>query len=523
MTRKTRATRSRGARGRKASLIVDYTRAGRQALREERFEDAIQSFRSAIKQHPQDSRLYINLAHAFFAVREFNDARASIQKAREHANDGAVLAEVARTAEFMKWPADALEAWKQAIQIEKRDVVALTALARLFERLNHLEDAEHTIHQALKLDPSMAEALIIRAVLNQRRGDLDAAESDLRVALSHTSCKQSRVDANYTLAAVLDRKKDAKGAMAALATAKQLTRSNARYLRQVGRDMQLTTSTLADQFESGQFRRWRNDGPPATSSPPLAVLCGHPRSGTTLLERSLDAHDHIISAEETPVMDAVHNGIFTVPGQQPTLGQTLDAVTNSDLQELRQSYLDEIERTVNEQIGERTLLDKHPQLILLLPTINRVFPNAKALIAMRDPRDVCLSCYFQNFPLNPVSSQFLSMEDTVTQYVTTMSFWIAVREMLSLDWHELRYEDFVTSPAQHLRKVIEFLGLPWQDETLTFHERSAGRYVSTPSYQDVAKPIYAGRVARWKQYSEYFEPYFNQLNPVIGRLGYEIM
>ena len=73
-------------------------------------------------------------------------------------------------------------------------------------------------------------------------------------------------------------------------------------------------------------------------------------------------------------------------------------------------------------VGDRMLVDKNPALNSLIPAAARIFPEAKFLIALRDPRDVCLSCFMQSLSPNPISSSYLSLEGTVTQYLSVMGF-----------------------------------------------------------------------------------------------------
>ena len=93
-------------------------------------------------------------------------------------------------------------------------------------------------------------------------------------------------------------------------------------------------------------------------------------------------------------------------------------------------------------------MNKNPELTMILPVINRVFPEMKILCALRDPRDVCLSCFMQPLPMNSVSVNYLSIESTFKKYATTMQTWLTLRPILSCDW----------MPATRLRT------LPWMDQ-----------------------------------------------------------
>ena len=88
-----------------------------------------------------------------------------------------------------------------------------------------------------------------------------------------------------------------------------------------------------------------------------------------------------------------------------------------------------------------------------MPLWLKVFPELRVLIALRDPRDVVLSCYFQNIPLNATNVNFLSFERLAKHYADLMDIWLAVREWEGFAWLEVRYEDTVAHLEKEGRRV----------------------------------------------------------------------
>ena len=86
---------------------------------------------------------------------------------------------------------------------------------------------------------------------------------------------------------------------------------------------------------------------------------------------------------------------------------------------------------LNEPVGERLHMDKNPPLTLVLPGFLRLFPETKVLVALRDPRDVVISCFMQYLPLNPNSVCFLSLERTARRFANDMAVWRQLREMIA--------------------------------------------------------------------------------------------
>jgi hypothetical protein len=166
------------------------------------------------------------------------------------------------------------------------------------------------------------------------------------------------------------------------------------------------------------------------------------------------------------------------------------------------------------------LVDKNPALNTLIPAAVRIFPEAKFLIALRDPRDVCLSCFMQSLSPNPVSSAYLSLEGTVTQYLSVMGFWRTLLPRLRNPFLEVRYEELVDDLEGASRKVLGFLGIPWDERVLRFDEHARSKSLRSPSYAEVIKPVSKRAVGRWQHYRRHLEPYLGRLEPMMKALGY---
>jgi hypothetical protein len=270
------------------------------------------------------------------------------------------------------------------------------------------------------------------------------------------------------------------------------------------------------------FQRWHEEG---SQRGPLrsALLTGHARSGTTLLEQVLDSHPDLISADEHAVLsEEVYSELGRMTSSDYTISmpEMLDRATQEDLATVRTTYWECMEAVVREPIGERMLLDKNPELTMLLPVVNRVFPEMKIIFALRDPRDVCLSCFMQPLPVNSVSVNFLSLQQTAQKYAMTMRSWLKIRSLTQSDWIEIRYEDVVADLEGEARRLLEFLGLPWDERVLEFDKHAQQKLVRSPTYEAVTKKIYTGSIGRWQNYAKPLEPCLEILQPFIDEFGY---
>ncbi len=268
--------------------------------------------------------------------------------------------------------------------------------------------------------------------------------------------------------------------------------------------------------------RWRAEGVKLQPPRRLALLSGHPRSGTTLLEQVLDAHSDVISAEETSLIhDEVYRPIARDFPPGTGLLQMLDSAPPSLLSQVRENYFHCAEMFLRKAIGSRLLVDKNPGVNIIVPVLARVFPETKFLIALRDPRDVVLSCFMQALTLTPASSAYLSLEGTVNQYASTMGFWLAMLPRMGNQWMHVRYEEMVDDLPTVARSVLGFLGVGFEDNVLKFYEHARAKRVNSPASADVQKPLYRTAMGRWKNYEKYLEPYLPGLERFLKEFNYQ--
>jgi hypothetical protein len=162
--------------------------------------------------------------------------------------------------------------------------------------------------------------------------------------------------------------------------------------------------------------------------------------------------------------------------------------------------------------GAVRILDKMPDNILHLGLIALLFPKARVIHCRRDPRDICLSCYFQDFEGAPAFTSDLT--HCALRYLETerlMGHW---RRVLPLQILEVHYEQLVDNVEDLSRQLIRFLGFEWEDTCLEFFRTD--RPVKTASRDQVRRPVYTSSVGRWRHYEKHIQP----LLEVLGRNVY---
>jgi hypothetical protein len=249
-------------------------------------------------------------------------------------------------------------------------------------------------------------------------------------------------------------------------------------------------------------------------------LVGFPRSGTTLTEQLLSAHPAISVTNEADLRSPMAGALFDGLDQARPLAELLAEVTDDRIGAARAAYRAVAETHLRAVPGATTLVDKHPMNIVSLGLINVVFPEARVIHALRDPRDVCLSCLFQEFVPNAANVHFGTPERTLEHYRAIMDLFLRQRDVLTLDLLECRYEDTVADLEAQARRLLEFVGLPWDARVLDFHAPEHRRHVGTPSYGAVTSPVHARAIGRWRHYRARLGPMLEGLAPYVETFGY---
>jgi tetratricopeptide (TPR) repeat protein len=479
----------------------------------------------ALRRDPNNHTILLNLAIAHGRTRNYQAAEKLLARVLELAPRSAnVCHGVASAYLQIERPERALECYRRTLELSQdasQTIATLLDLARVYERRHQVDEALEVIRDALQRDPGNEQARLQHALLDRRRGETALAEAELRsLARDVSRTRNTRIEAGYELAKLLDNHEQYDQAFQALVATKQLLQHCAPRLLKQNRAAILKTRELLSMMDEPCIERWKNA---AQSDSPyrFAMLSGHPRTGTTLIEQVLDTHDEVISADELDVFtEWVYLPIVRKFPITASLRFILDRVPPGVRKQARATYWHRTEAIFDEPIGSRMLLDKNPGIMTLMPIINWAFPEVKMLIALRDPRDIILSCFMLKVPVTPISVNWLSLEDAAHYYANIMKTWLALRERTRSPWLEFRYEDAVADLEREARKILEFLGLPWDDKVLKFYEHAREKIVRSPTYRDVTQPVYQKSIGRWQNYAQHLEPILTTLEPFVKEFGY---
>jgi Sulfotransferase family len=210
--------------------------------------------------------------------------------------------------------------------------------------------------------------------------------------------------------------------------------------------------------------------------------------------------------------------ITNIKGDTP---QALRVLTLPQARQLRAFYWQRSVEEFGANVLKQCFVNKVALNSIETGLISVLFPEARILFALRDPRDVCLSCAMQAFSLTPATVNLLSWQGIARQYAAVMDLWLHLRAQIAPRYLELRYEDTVGDFTATFQRVFALLDLHWDARVEQFYQNSAGKFIATPSFTAVSQPLYQSSVARWRGYSAHFNAVDEWLSPYIQAFGYE--
>jgi tetratricopeptide (TPR) repeat protein len=407
----------------------------------------------------------------------------------------------------------------RAIELDSRHVDAWASAAWLAARRGDRLAATRSAERALALKPDCVLAHL--ALADVERTKPETAERRLRLLLERADLAPAeRALALSELGDALDALGRPAEAFTAYSEGNALSRK-AEQPRFAAPGQETAAEAL------GWMIRWAEGLDPATWMADLSdsrvrdgerehvFLMGFPRSGTTLIESLLAGHPDVVSLEERGTLDGAVRAFLATPAG---LDRLADASPH-ELQPHRDDYWRNVRRFGCEPEG-KIFIDKNPFHTLRLQLIWKLFPQAKVIFAVRDPRDVVFSCFRRSFNFNPSTYQLLDLAGAARFYGAAMRFAELLRRKQGLSEHRLVYERLVEDFEGEALALCAFVGADWRDGLSDFADRARRGGVASASAAQIARGLYGDGVGQWRRYRAQLEPALAILKPWVERLGY---
>lgn len=513
--------------------MSSFMQRGYTAIQNQNIAEAAQWFEKALKENPEDAQAMAWLGQSLCNIGQRDQGiphlrqagRHFLEKASASKNVGIVL-EIVEQLQHWSDFTGALELGKQAVQIDSSDALGYQLLALSYSQLNKTADALAAARRALELDPEDTMMEILLGSLEADAKQSDAARQRLEKILTRQLDAREEFRVHKELARILDKLGEYDRVFPHLHASATLSRSLPEYSEQDAAFIPNMLKMNKASFNRQLLSRWSGTTFPPTKvfpqaqQPPI-FLIGFMRSGTTLTQEVLGAHPDVFVADESDFIWAMHRELHRMDKSNATIAEKLRRLDMQGVTHLREFYWDRVRQRFGDGIGQRRLVDKFTMNTIDLGLINYIFPDAKVVFVMRDPRDVCLSCFMQLMVPSPATVHLSSWEGTARFYAQVMDWWMYIKQQMTLGFIEFRYEDAVTQFEPTFRKVFDFLGLSWDPAVMDFHTHAAGKFISSPSRTQVTQPLYSSSVARWRHFESEFAPISGLLNPFITAFNYE--
>ena len=483
-------------------------------------EEALAAFAQALALAPGFVEAAYNHATTCLLIGRFEEAEAGLRALMEGGVASPPVISNRVTALLrLKRNHDAVRLCRDGLAAHPGDPTLTANLAEALELTSDWAGAEPMLDDLVEAARTVPRAAIMRARLLRRLKRLDEARAALAEIDPSRLTGDDAIELEHERAMTLDASgpDHAEAAFAALVAYNRLV---ARSPEANGVDAERYARDVAAWDRWTRARAPRPPDAEGVAGPVFFV--GFPRSGTTLMEQILKAHPRVVTTEERSPLQAVADELVRMAGDKGApYPAVLDEVTAQEMASLRRTFEIRAEEVAGPRDGGRLLVDKLPLNIARLGLAERLLPGAKVLVALRDPRDVVLSCLMQRFRLTDAMASFLDQETTARTYAAVMDVWQAFAATTPLPVHVYRYEDLVVDFDGVVRPVLDFLGLAWDDSLRDYRARAQARDIRTPSYAQVTEALNTRAVRRWEKHRERLAPVLPILAPFVRAFGYD--
>lgn len=389
----------------------------------------------------------------------------------------------------------------------KCEVINQIHKVRMFilERLNYLDKAKALSDKYKNInDPGLQR---VRAIILKRTGEQDKAlDLSLRLLSRSDLDNKSHQELNFLIAQIYDQKNDIDNSIHYFAKGNDVVSNSPENQNKDKKYPLQFIDLMQSKFkEINKYSTcYSNDKP--------VFLVGFPRSGTTLLRTILDSHKNITAIDEKPTFPVNHRNILN--DHENAIKHFIN-LSGEEIEGYRSFYWQELS---NFTTLDNIIVDKYPLRFIDIGIINKIFPNAKYIFAVRHPLDCILSCFMQNFEINDSMANFYTLQEAAYFYSKALSLWREYVNNLDLDVNYIYYENLVSNFEEEVKKLTDYLNVTLDENMFNYYENSV--FANTPSYNQIIRKPYKDAVSRHKRYEKYLVDVKNEVNEFIDYFDY---
>jgi len=466
-----------------------------------RLDDAEEAAWDLLDVDPNDADAASRLIARCLAEPHLDQSLDRFQRLAEaRPNDLRVLSAFAEFAGRIGRLDDAERLWSRVAEVDPETPTGHYEKGRVLAVLGRVEEAVACFERVLELRPGHSDTWLALSFIktfrsdDPRLADVDAIETNLAGRPEIERC-----NLHFAIARIRDGLGEHDRGFEHLLEASELHR---RALPSNIESFEGVTRTIVAGASPEAWRRLHRRG---SDRGPILVV-GMPRSGTTLTEQILARHPDVHGAGELAVAANAVNAIG--------LGRILDEVRRSDgdvlpesLRTFAEAYLSGIP---DPPAPARRICDKQPQNYQSIGPIAVGISEATIVHCARDPRDVAVSCFQAYFGEQPWSFDLRDIGRCLRTHDELMRHW---HRCFPGRIVTVRYEDLVTSPEMEISRLLEHVGLDFDERCL--HPERSDQAVNTASIAQVRRPINRASIGRWRRYEQHLGPLLEEIRDLI--------
>jgi len=490
----------------------------------QRWEEAIKAYQQVLAIRADDVGAMIKLGHAFTGAKLIPESILMYEQALTLLPENALVhRHLGASLLLMGQVNKAVECFDQALSLRPDYFAVRIELALALRQLGRAEEALVPLEEAIGLKPNDEEAHINLALTHKQLGQTELAMERLEQLLTiNPSCGQAyyhismikpgqelipvveklvsdpklpngdAIYSHFALGNFFDSGKSLDQAFEHFLRANSLHRETLTY--DAKENIQYVDS-LIKVYSKGFFQGKRPFG--SDSQLPVFIV-GVPRSGTTLVEQILSSHALVHGAGETRAFPGVIYSIAQQLKYARPDPECMSFIDKKIIEESSARYLQEL--TLHCPTAAR-ITDKEPGNFFRIGLIKTLFPDARIIHCQRNPLDNCISVFFHYFTAFQSSFELTELGQFYRDYQRLMTHW---ENLFPGEIFTVRYEELVVDQERVSKRLIDYLGLEWDEKCLDFHNNE--RNVMTPSNIQVRQPMYKNSINRWKRYEKYLKP-----------------
>ncbi|QTA91412.1 tetratricopeptide repeat protein [Desulfonema magnum] len=511
----------------KPDLVEAYNNMGSVFQAQGKFNDAISCFRRSLKIRPDNPDTHNNMGNVFGVMSNTNKAVSCFQRAVQLKPDYFEAYNNMGKAFQNQGNLDhARSCFQKSLELKKDHAETHCYLGNVLSAQNLLDDAMKYYRKALDITPNFSNAVAGQAGVFMKKGEFDRAHQCLLPLIRSGSRDVVLIIAYAQLAGRFNHRSEAVDLLEEILAHGRIGFGEKCQIHfNLGKlydDLGEYDAAFRHYRQGNELKQWPFDSgqheayitrmislydpkqktllPKAGNDSEMPVfILGMPRSGTTLTEQILASHPQVFGAGELTDIGSIAHRVHLSPNSEMPHPEHLRSISGDVLDGFANHYLEKLKKLSDNSLR---VTNKMPQNFLYIGLISQLFPKAKIIHCVRDPRDVGLSVYFQNFlGSHDYAFDLKNIAAYYNQYKRMMRHW---RDVFGVHMLEVRYEELVLSQEAMTREMVAYLGLDWDERCMDFHKSE--RSVITASYQQVREPVYTRSVGRWKNYEKYLEP-----------------